>query len=317
MAYLLRRPKLGRGSVRGILSFIGDGWEGYLHTGKKHDMVNGGYKKADYNQAQGPCFRWGCTADVPQGVKVFNKSAAIHKVSDKAKFRKLLADNGLAGPTFTNVHVWDAAQDDDTPVGKWVVRPRVHAQGKKIHLCTTWEQVYNAVKLYPGGYYIAQFFDKVKEYRVFVCQGCVVWVANKTPADASALAWNVAQGGTFDNVGWSSWNPDVVAAALKAMELSGLDYGGVDIMVDGEGKVCVLEINSAPSQTSPYRQECVAKAFKWMLGDIQSDVPGTIDLVKAWQAKRIENGKAVGEGAWRCFIHPGLWISKEFRNGEG
>jgi hypothetical protein len=47
--------------------------------------------------------------------------------------------------------------------------------------------------------------------------------------------------------------------------MSKLDFGGVDVMVDAKGNCYVLEINSAPSQTSPYRQSCVAKAFDYMI----------------------------------------------------
>ena len=53
----------------------------------------------------------------------------------------------------------------------------------------------------------------------------------------------------------------VVKAALKAAKVSSCDFCGVDVMVDAEGNPYVLEVNSAPSQTSPYRQVCVAKAF--------------------------------------------------------
>jgi hypothetical protein len=44
-------------------------------------------------------------------------------------------------------------------------------------------------------------------------------------------------------------------------------------MVDAEGRAYVLEINSAPSQTSPYRQTCTAKAFDWIVLNGKDKIP--------------------------------------------
>jgi glutathione synthase/RimK-type ligase-like ATP-grasp enzyme len=140
-----------------------------------------------------------------------------------------------------------------------------------------------------NNYYISEYIPKVAEYRVFLCQGRVVWVAKKTPANAEAVAWNVAKGGRFDNVNWGDWPLKAVRIAREAFMMSKLDFGGVDIMVDKDNNCYVLEINSAPSQTSPYRQECTAKAFDYI----------------------VRNGKAVipvteARGDWKKFIHPAI-----------
>jgi hypothetical protein len=55
--------------------------------------------------------------------------------------------------------------------------------------------------------------------------------------------------------------------------LSSLDFGAVDVMVDANGRPYVLEINSAPSQTSPYRQECMAKAFDYIVRNGKDSIP--------------------------------------------
>jgi hypothetical protein len=71
--------------------------------------------------------------------------------------------------------------------------------------------------------------------------------------------------------------------------LSGLDFGGVDVMVDRAGNCYVLEINSAPSQTSPYRQECTAKAFDYVVLNGKDNIP----VVEQ-------------RGGWKKFAHPAL-----------
>jgi glutathione synthase/RimK-type ligase-like ATP-grasp enzyme len=137
--------------------------------------------------------------------------------------------------------------------------------------------------------YISELINKVAEYRVAFVSGRVCWVANKTPGDPSSVAWNVAQGGRFDNVRWGEWPLRVVRVAREAFMLSGLDFGGVDVMTDADGQAYVLEINSAPSQTSPYRQECMAKCFDYIVTNGKGDLPITTE-----------------RGGFRKFIHPAL-----------
>ncbi len=120
-------------------------------------------------------------------------------------------------------------------------------------------------------------------------QGRAVWVAKKTPGNPADIAWNVARGGRFDNVHFNDWPLRVVRTAIEAFNLSSLDFGGVDVMVDKEGKAYVLEINSAPSQTSPYRQECCAKMFDYMLDRGKGKIP----LVEE-------------KGGYLKFIHPAI-----------
>ena len=79
-----------------------------------------------------------------------------------------------------------------------------------------------------------------------------------------------------------------VVAAVDAANVIGVDFAGVDVMLDAEGNPYVLELNSAPSQTSPYRQLCSAKVFKWMHDNgtgYTSEVSG---------------------GTWKDYIHPAV-----------
>lgn len=99
--------------------------------------------------------------------------------------------------------------------------------------------------------------------------GRVITVAEKTPENPDAIAWNVAQGGRFDVVRWNNWNLEACRVAIEAMSYSGLDFGGVDVMVDREGRAYVIEINSAPSLpllsdgSISYRHKVMAKGFKY------------------------------------------------------
>jgi glutathione synthase/RimK-type ligase-like ATP-grasp enzyme len=155
-----------------------------------------------------------------------------------------------------------------------VLRPRHHAQGRNLFVVNNIQEVANVVHEHPrvfnNGWYLSDLIDKVAEYRVYVVNGMVATVASKTPDDPTQVAWNTAQGGRFDVVNWGDWPSEVVRVACEAFKYTDLDFGGVDVMVDRDGKAYVIEINSAPSLPSlsdgrvSYRQKCMAKCFKYM-----------------------------------------------------
>lgn len=224
--------------------------------------------------------RWGCTSTIPANVTVINSARAIHNCNDKARSRLALQANGIPVPrTYARV------EDVIGLTGTFVARPETHSQGKRMVVGGA-QHVISAFNGWGSGY-ISEYIHKVREVRVFIAQGRVVWVAEKTPADPTAHAWNVAQGGRFDNVRWSEWPIKACVAAIEACRLLGADFAGVDVMLDADNNPYILELNSAPSQTSPYRQMCSAKAFMWMY----------------------ENGKEPlphDDSNWKSMIHPAL-----------
>lgn len=266
VSYILRRASLGKTSCREISKLSQTGIQVFRNDGMKYLPDQNKYVKGNPPEQADYVFRWGVTSEVGNG-KVVNKSEAIHKINNKGKFRKLCYENGIAMKTWLP---GDNLNDIEFPV---VVRRNNHAQGKNLHVCKYMAQLKAAISKYPDNYYISTLINKVQEYRVFFVSGRVVWVANKTPGNPDQVAWNVAQGGAFNNVNWGDWPLKSIKAAYKAFELSGLDFGGVDVMVDAEGKPYILEINSAPSQTSPYRQQCTAKAFDYIVKFGRDKIP--------------------------------------------
>jgi len=277
---IVRRRRLGMSSARGIASFS--------RTGIR-------WVRSDRPMPEDDTYiRWGCTADVPAR-NVINTASAIHEVNDKATFRIKTAEAGLSPASYTNIR---DMSDDDIGVGV-IFRPAKHSQGRNIFHEYTFHDLLALSRRFPD-YYVSEFIPKVAEYRVAVVQGRAVWVVQKTPDNPDAIAWNVSRGGRFDNVNWDAWDLKVVKTAIEAFNLSSLDFGGVDVMVDVEGNCYVLEINSAPSLTSPYRQECMAKAFDYI----------------------VENGKAripmkEERGGYLKFIHPAICDRAELVGGEG
>lgn len=271
---IIRRRKLGRTSTKsisrksevGILSRRNDGPQ------KKHIDV---------------LFRWGCTSERAADVTV-NTVKAIQQVNDKAGFRKVLEEHGLCAR---------GVKHADEMEGPVVVRPRTHSRGRKLWVATTGEEFYAATLKAGEGWYASDLINKVAEYRVFVVQGRVVCVAEKTPGNPDQVAWNVAQGGRFDNVSWDAWPLKAIRVSVEAFNLTSLDFGGVDVMVDADGNAYVIEINSAPSLTSDYRQSCFAKAFDYIIRNGKDRIP----LIEV-------------KGGYLKFIHPA--ISVDAKIGE-
>lgn len=260
MNILLRRRGLGNGSCTGIQA---------ASTTGLTVMRNDNIQAADLHYI----FRWGCTSTIgaPAGAVVINPAASIHWCSAKKQGRMDMQEAGVSVP-----ETWDSLdfiRNHSTLEGQFVLRRATHAQGRDLWhgdaaaICSA----YRANGVVPG--YVSRLINKVAEYRVMVVSGRVAWVAKKTPGNPDDVAWNVAQGGRFDNVRWGDWPRAVVEQALKAAIVSKTDFCGVDVMVDADDKAYVLEVNSAPSQTSPYRQSCVAKAFDYIVTNGRDKFP--------------------------------------------
>ena len=250
MNVILRKRKLGRGSTLGIRAAMQQPVTNVRNFRPK-DVT--GITDVGY------LFRWGCTSSLsdlglPAATTTVNTAESIQWCSNKRVGRLEMQEEGVPVPQSWATEEFPGG-DDFAPDEQFVSRPSTHAQGRQLS-----HGNYMQVTKYPGGY-ISRKIDKVAEYRVFVAQNRAVWVAQKTPGNPDQVAWNVAQGGRFDNVRWDDWPKRVIQASLAAAKVSGTDFCGVDVMVDAEGNPYVLEVNSAPSQTSPYRQQCVAKVF--------------------------------------------------------
>ena len=252
MFYILKRPKLGRSSLTAFKKFC----KSPITIIKNNNIPQ--------LTTEDIVLRWGCTTEFLNGIpKVLNFSHKIQYVNNKAEFRYNLQDK------YPNIVPKTWYPSEDQPITyPCIVRPPTHAQGKRLYFCNNYEELDNIFIKYPDlsiNRYISEYIPKVKEYRVCFIQGRVAWVAEKLPKDPSDIAWNVAQGGKFINCNWKNWPIKAIDACYLAYQESGLYLAGIDVMIDAKGKPYILEVNSAPSHTSPYRQECTAKCLNYTI----------------------------------------------------
>lgn len=261
---LLRRRKLGHGSCTSIRD--------NLHTIFNRDIWTG---RMDQNPPEADLLvRWGCTDNFNARYTI-NFSEKIHLVNNKANCRKLLQENRVSVPKsyfraepFGHDHGVRNILLADGLRYPLIGRERFHHQGRRLKVINNAEDL----RADRTSEYWSEFIDKQKEYRVFVFFGKVTMVAEKVfRGNRNAVAWNVAQGTvSFVNVPWNAWPLEVCKEALKAQKITGIDFAGVDVMVKDE-KPYILELNSAHSLTSLYRQKTFAKALEWAIKEIETN----------------------------------------------
>jgi hypothetical protein len=200
----------------------------------------------------------------------YNTREAIAFTSNKRNFRMRCMEEADLAP-----RSWDRVSPDITfPV---IVRKTLHKQGKDLYLCNNNVELDNAIRICGPGYYISEYIQKKSEYRVYVVDGRVAAVSEKIPEDREAVAWNIGDGvGKFVNVRWDRWPIAAVDCALRAFRLSGLHFGGVDVIVGEDKRAYTLEINTAialpflegdeePIHRISYNQKVMVKCLEWMV----------------------------------------------------
>ena len=308
----LRRRALGAGSIRGVIAasrgedfvdpnqgvirYFRDDFSVLRGTGMQRRGARAAVDRANL------IVRWGSTYELghPPG-RVLNSSAAIHRVNNKRTFRETLVqeENDIVPATVSS------SMDLNGVIGelpeRMILRPERHAQGRQLWEVNPYDLLDTVRRHGLTHWYASEYINKVAEYRVYVANGRVLTVAQKTPENPDAVAWNVNQGGRFDVVRWDDWPLAACDASIRAFRHSGLDFGGVDVMIDAEGRCYILEINSAPSLPPlddgrvSYRQKCMARYFNWVLRH------GTDQPVH-----ELDNG-------WRGFVHGAIWLPREQR----
>lgn len=230
--------------------------------------------------------RWGTITNI-NAKKILNETPSINKANNKYISRKLMLDYGVSCPQLT----------EETPC---IIRPHHHSQGKQLYYCTTQQEVEQA-KVKLKNYYSSEYIAKDEEWGVFVFNGRVTGMIKKTPKTQTAknsIAWNVSQGShVFENIRWDDWNIEVAKQGLKAAAAVGLDFGRVDIMVK-DNIPYVLEVNSAHSMTSEYRQQTFTKCLDYFIenGNVKNEL--NLDECKTYKS----------------IIHPALRENKKGTN---
>ncbi len=204
------------------------------------------------------------------GVPVWNSARAIERCVDKSTTSFLLARVGIpTPPTWATESRDEAAKIVRREAGPLVLKPLFGSQGRGLRLIREPDDLPAPAEM-AGVYYLQRFVgierNGFHDFRVLVSQGRVVAAMMRHSAH-----WitNVKRGGkpvaaVADNV-----MADLAVAAAAAV---GADFAGVDIILDGEGRPTVLEVNSMPAWSGLQRTTRIDIAAV-LAGDLVAALP--------------------------------------------
>ena len=182
------------------------------------------------------------------GVPVFNNTRALERSVDKGMTSFLLSSKNIATPNsifssdlhyiYNKIHEYI---DDQKQV---VIKPIFGSQGKGVQRISS-KSDYIDHSLMHGVMYVQEYIDAGEDvgvdYRVFVVSGEIIASMKRI---GQSWITNVAQGGKVTAV---KLDAKVEQMALDAVNATGLEYSGVDLIQDKHGKFWVTEVNSVPA----------------------------------------------------------------------
>lgn len=215
------------------------------------------------------------------GVQVYNDGRAVERTVDKAMTSFLLHRHGVPTPATWICESRDHAHAvflRETMAGRaLVIKPLFGSQGQGVRKLANGSSFPVPMDAYVDGlYYLQAYVDSGEgawhDHRVFVVDGKI---AGAMIRHGNGWVNNVAQGGRCEYLAPVGEVADLALAAAKAVDI---DYCGIDIIRDRDGKLYVLEINSIP-------------AWKGLQGVVNTDISQL--LVNDFLKKMEDGSKAL------------------------
>lgn len=187
------------------------------------------------------------------GIRLFNRARAIELCDDKAKTHLALAEAKLQQPhtiiapmTFANIGYTDYAFIDEviSRLGlPLVIKQSVGSFGGQVFLAETRDKIVDILSRNSGSTFLFQKYiasGKNSDLRLQVVGGQIIGAMRRT-AQAGEFRANLTLGGDMEC--WSP-NENQVELALAACKILGLDFAGVDLLINEKGESLICEINS-------------------------------------------------------------------------
>ncbi len=141
-------------------------------------------------------------------------------------------------------------KDIDLPV---IVKALNSSQGAGVYLAKTREDLLSlAQKVIAQGQLcvVQEFISNSFDYRIVVLDGVACIAETKTRVNPDEFRNNVSLGGIEKFLPLESVDREVLHIAEQAAQKTFIDVAGVDVIQDDvTGRICILEINSAPQFT--------------------------------------------------------------------
>ena len=180
------------------------------------------------------------------GALVVNPALAAWRARDKFSTILTLRKAGFAVPKTYITESSMLAYSFCSSMEEFIYKPITGSLGFGAMRFSDRDLAFNIFRLLEQHYplYLQEFLREVeRELRVFVLSGRVVACAEKVGLPG---AWrrNVAQGGRMLK---AEVAPELEEMCVRACELLGLIYAGIDVLEARSGHYVALEVNSAPN----------------------------------------------------------------------
>lgn len=290
--------KHGRPSMKAVHNAIPESelmiksnvFEGYI---RRYQGVKTKLKEVEPDCRGKIVARWGSRSPIQTDNTsvVYNRNEQVANTNSKGKCRKMLRDSNILIPK--TYLVGEDMGDMKYPV---LGRPEHHGQGRHAFICKDAKEMQDATK--KGCTYFSEIYPKNREIRVHCFMGKILAITEKPRPKDDKILWNRAQNDEpFTVLDRKDWPMHACQLALQACEVMGLDYSGVDVMLDA-GKdhppSVICELNAAPTIiNSPYVLEKYTSAFKWLFGSDKRRPKWAFNSFKkadslAWKKEQLE-----------------------------
>lgn len=207
-----------------------------------------------------------------QGTYVYNDAKSIERTVDKGMTSFLLKQHGIPTPATwvceSRQQAHEIIQSDLERHPALVIKPLFGSQGQGVRLIQSHDTYPLPRDMFVDGvYYLQQKIETGAhnyDYRVFVINHQAVATMQR-----SGEGWlhNVARGARCTSI----HDQDIALLAEQASKALDIDYCGVDIIRDADGKLWVLELNSIPAWRG-LQSVCDANIAQLLVDDLINKV---------------------------------------------
>lgn len=184
------------------------------------------------------------------GIPVYNDGRAIERTVDKAMTSFVLAQAGIPAPA---TWITESRQEAEAIVaaeaargGEIVVKPLFGSQGAGLKRVAQLADLPESGE-YDGVYYLQRYVSPAAsgwhDWRVFVIDGTAVAAMIRR---GKGWITNVSQGASCEAADLAD-RQDLRTLAEGAVDALEMDYAGVDLIQDRDGRTLVVEVNGIPA----------------------------------------------------------------------
>lgn len=184
------------------------------------------------------------------GIRVYNDGKAVERTVDKGMTSFLLHRQGVASPDTwvceSRHHALDIIQRETAHGNALVIKPLFGSQGQGVRKLEQGSSFPVPLEQHVDGlYYLQRYIDSGEgawhDHRVFIINGQAIGAMVR---HGNGWVNNVALGGRCEPYPHAGEIAELAEAAARAVNI---DYCGVDVIRDCDGKLYVLEVNSIPA----------------------------------------------------------------------